>query len=136
VRVLEPAAKDALRLNHQYKDMIIESTLTVNPVRALGLHVTGEMINPAEYSDPWVDEQYKLGAMTVDPMKRNEIFKALSLKILDDVPYLPTAAPYRAMAYWPWVKNYYGEIEATYYQYIPQVVRLWIDQNQKKNMGY
>jgi peptide/nickel transport system substrate-binding protein len=136
VRVLEPAAKDALRLNHQYKDMLIESTLTVNPVRALGLHVTGEMINPADYSDLWVDEQYKLGAVTIDPMKRNEIFKAVSLKILDDVPYLPTAAPYRAMAYWPWIKNYYGEIEATYYQYIPQVVRLWIDQNQKKSMGY
>lgn len=136
IKVMEPSAKDALRLNHQYKDMIIESTLTVNPVRALQLHVSGEMINPAEYSDPWVDQQFKLGAATIDPAKRNAIFKDVALKILDDVPYLPTAAPARMVAYWPWLRNYYGEIEGAYYQYMPMVTTLWIDQGMKKSMGF
>ena len=30
--------------------------------------------------------------------------------------------------------NYYGEIEATYYQYMPMVTTLWIDQDMKKQM--
>jgi len=133
--VMEPAAKDALRLSHKYKDILSESTLTVNPVRALQLHVTGEMINPANYSDKTVDEQFKLGASTIDPAQRNAIFKQLSLRILDDVPYLPIAAAYRLLAYWPWLKNYYGEAEATYYQYMPMITTLWIDQDMKSKMA-
>jgi peptide/nickel transport system substrate-binding protein len=133
--VMEPAAKDALRLSHKYKDILSESTLTVNPVRALQLHVTGEMINPANYANAQVDEQFKLGASTIDPATRNEIFRKLSLQILDDVPYLPIAAASRLLVYWPWLKNYYGEVEATYYQYMPMITSLWIDQPMKARMA-
>ncbi len=133
--VMEPGAKDALRLSHKYKDILSESTLTVNPVRALQLHVTGEMINPANYANADVDAQFKLGASTIDPAARNEIFRKLSLQILDDVPYLPIAAASRLLVYWPWLKNYYGEVEATYYQYMPMITSLWIDQAMKSKMA-
>jgi peptide/nickel transport system substrate-binding protein len=38
--------------------------------------------------------------------------------------------------YWPWLKNYYGEVESAYHSQIPMVSELWIDQNLKTSLGY
>lgn len=38
--------------------------------------------------------------------------------------------------WWPWVKNYYGEVEAGFNTYNPMFSTLWIDQGLKSDMGY
>ena len=45
------------------------------------------------------------------------------------------ANPYSLNVYWPWFKNYYGELEASYYNEMPMIMRGWIDQNLKKSLG-
>ena len=47
------------------------------------------------------------------------------------VPYL-----YKYVRWWPWVKNYTGEISVGYYNIPNWVPFVWIDQNLKKEMGY
>jgi peptide/nickel transport system substrate-binding protein len=38
--------------------------------------------------------------------------------------------------WWPWVKNYYGEVEAGFNNSNPMFSTLWIDQDLKKKMGF
>ncbi|MBA7706656.1 hypothetical protein ES703_115511 [subsurface metagenome] len=40
------------------------------------------------------------------------------------------------LCHWPWIKNYYGEMETAYYNYCPMLTTLWIDQDMKAEMGY
>ena len=47
---------------------------------------------------------------------------------------LPT--PYVHTAWWPWVKNYNGELRAGAVRPGPIYARIWIDQDLKKRMGY
>jgi peptide/nickel transport system substrate-binding protein len=56
--------------------------------------------------------------------------------MLADAGYVPFADPYLINCYWPWLKNYYGEIDAGYNNQVPLVSRIWIDQSLKKSLGY
>jgi peptide/nickel transport system substrate-binding protein len=44
--------------------------------------------------------------------------------------------PYVYGAWWPWVKNYYGEIRVGAWRSAPILARVWIDQEMKKAMGF
>ena len=37
---------------------------------------------------------------------------------------------------WPWVKNYFGEIETGFVSVGPIGARIWLDQALKQEMGY
>jgi len=47
------------------------------------------------------------------------------------VPYI-----YKYQMWWPWLKNYTGEISVGYYNMPNWVPFAWIDQELKKEMGY
>jgi hypothetical protein len=55
---------------------------------------------------------------------------------MDDVGTIGFPNPYVINAYWPWFKNYYGELDASYYNQMPMIMRGWIDQNLKKSLGH
>jgi peptide/nickel transport system substrate-binding protein len=60
----------------------------------------------------------------------------MTREILEKAPYiwLPTAYVYTA--WWPWVKNYGGELRAGAERPGPIHARIWVDQEMKKKMGY
>jgi peptide/nickel transport system substrate-binding protein len=71
-----------------------------------------------------------------DEAKRQAILRSLTREILDQAPYiwLPTAYVYTA--WWPWVRNYGGELRAGAVRPGPIYARLWIDQDTKKKLGH
>jgi peptide/nickel transport system substrate-binding protein len=56
-------------------------------------------------------------------------------EILDKAPYIWLPTPYVYTAWWPWVKNYNGELRAGAVRPGPIYARIWIDQDLKKKMG-
>jgi len=64
------------------------------------------------------------------------IAKQLCIDLIDDCPYIAIGAPKQICYAWPWVKNYYGEVETGFINYEPMWERLWIDQAMKAEMGY
>ncbi|GAI54812.1 unnamed protein product, partial [marine sediment metagenome] len=48
----------------------------------------------------------------------------------------PLGTAYCLSAYWPWLKNYYGELECGYFDYAPMQSSLWIDETMKDELGY
>ena len=79
-----------------------------------------------------MDEVYR----TRDEEKRIGLIRDMTREILDKAPYIWLPTPYIYTAWWPWVKNYGGELRAGAVRPGPIYARIWVDQELKKKMGY
>lgn len=109
-----------------------------NPLAVLRKsYVTDQTWNPAFYADEKFDSIFEQAVVELDPDKRNEMLREMNRYIIEDaVPqvWLPTESYYRA--WWPWVKNYGGELRVGAMRPGPIYARAWVDQKLKKEMGY
>ena len=65
-----------------------------------------------------------------------EMIREITRDIVDKAPYIWLPTPYIFTAWWPWVKNYAGELRAGAVRPGPIYARIWLDQDLKKKMGY
>ena len=72
----------------------------------------------------------------LDAAKRTALERQLNLMIIDDAGMMGFANPLALNCYWPWVKNYYNEVECGYHSQLAMIMRIWIDQNLKKSSGF
>jgi peptide/nickel transport system substrate-binding protein len=98
--------------------------------------VTGQTWNPSQYADPAFDKKMETAYQERDETKRQAILKEMTIEILDKAPYIWLPTPYIYSAWWPWVKNYAGELRAGAVRPAPIYARIWIDQAMKKKMGF
>ncbi|MGY8525369.1 ABC transporter substrate-binding protein [Paracidovorax citrulli] len=98
--------------------------------------VTGQVWNAAQWSDPKFDKRVEEAFEIRDTGKRQEALRALTREIVDQAPYIWLPTQYLYTAWWPWVKNYGGELRAGAVRPGPIYARLWIDQEMKKKMGF
>ncbi len=109
----------------------------VNPMTTIRKSfVTGQTWNPSQYSDPEFDEQVRILHLTRDEGQRIKMLRALTRQILEEAPYVWLPIPYVHTAWWPWVKNYGGELRAGAVRPWPIYARLWIDHELKEQMGF
>jgi len=73
---------------------------------------------------------------TRDEAERIKIVRSLTREILDEAPYIWLPTGYTYTAWWPWVKNYGGELRAGAVRPWPIYARIWIDQKLKREMGF
>ena len=66
---------------------------------------------------------------------RNALIKQLGVKIIDNADSIGVY-PNLLTTYWPWVKNYYGEVDCGHDNVSAMLQTLWIDQPLKKKMGF
>ena len=84
-----------------------------NPTTTLRKNfVMGQVWNPSQWNDPVfakkMDEVYR----EPDEDKRKVMIRDMTREIVDKAPYLWLPTPYNYTAWWPWVKNYGGELRA------------------------
>ena len=98
--------------------------------------VTKQTWNPSQYSDPEFDKRMAAVYLERDESKRQLLLKLMTRDIVEKAPYiwLPTGHVYTA--WWPWVKNYDGELRVGSERPGPIHARMWVDQAMKKKMGY
>ena len=92
--------------------------------------------NTSIYADPDLDRRLvEMLAERSEP-KRQEMLKAMTREVVAAAPFiwLPTRHAYTA--WWPWVKNYGGELRGGGGRPAPVYARVWIDQAMKKKMGF
>lgn len=98
--------------------------------------VTGQVWNPSMWSDPAYDKKMDEVFRTRDEAKRQKMIKEMTVEILDKAPYIWLPTPYIFTAWWPWVKNYNGELRAGAVRPAPIYARIWVDQDLKRKMGF
>jgi hypothetical protein len=102
-------------------------------------HVYGGGPEIGIYSwNPYSDKTFK--AIESDPNlsdeKANAELKKLIVYTIEQAPAVILPQPYAYAVWWPWVKNYYGEMRVGQQSSGPIHARIWIDQELKKKMGY
>ncbi len=109
----------------------------VNPTTTLRKSFkTAQTWNPSMFSDPDVDRQIDEIHLARDEQDRIRRTRALTIEMLDRAPYLWLPIGYGYTAWWPWVKNYGGELRVGSQRPGPIYARIWIDHEMKKAMGF
>jgi peptide/nickel transport system substrate-binding protein len=109
----------------------------VNPTTTMRKNfIAGQVWNPSMWDDPGFEKQMTAAYLERDEGKRKEMLKKMNREIVDKAPFLWLPTPYIHTAWWPWVKNYNGELRAGAVRPGPIYARIWIDQELKKKMGY
>ena len=78
-------------------------------------------------NDPTYNAMYAEAQATQDATSQVAQKKAMGVYILDQAYQIGFANPYVLNCYWPWVKNYYGEISAGNYSDIMPMVTEIVD---------
>jgi peptide/nickel transport system substrate-binding protein len=109
----------------------------VNPTTSLRKSFkTGQTWNPSMWSDPEFDRRIADAESTRDETERQRKIKELTVEMLDQAPYIWLPTVYNSVAWWPWVKNYGGELRAGAVRPAPIYARIWIDQKLKTELGF
>ncbi|MGO4327516.1 ABC transporter substrate-binding protein [Cupriavidus sp. 2TAF22] len=98
--------------------------------------VLGQVWNAAQWGNPKYEQRVGEAFQMRDLGRRQEALRALTRDVLADAPYIWLPTPYQYTAWWPWVKNYNGELRAGAVRPGPIYARMWIDQDMKKKMGF
>jgi len=87
--------------------------------------------------DPVMDAMFAKAQNTPDVPSMVAQQQAMGVYEIDNAYELGFANPNELNCYWPWVKNYYGEITAgNYSDAMPMIKQLWLDQGLKSKLGY
>ena len=108
-----------------------------NPFQVLrSRFVTGQTWNSAMHADPQHDETFFKAISMQDAEKRDELLREMNIRIIGErVPYVWLPTPTMYEAWWPYVKNYWGEHSVGTQDPGPIYARIWIDQELKREMG-
>ena len=98
--------------------------------------VTKQTWNPSQYTDPEYDKKMAEVYTERDESKRQEMLRGMTREIIEKAPYIWLPVQYGYTAWWPWVKNYGGELRVGSERPGPIHARMWIDQDLKKKLGY
>lgn len=123
-------------LGHIYQNVFMASTGNADPVSCLQYKAIYGGYNISNYNDAKATSMFNQAIALTDPAARDAIFKQLTLYVIDQCEIIGMPAPDVFGAYWPWIQNYYKEVEAGYVNYVPIESRIWIDQGIKAKLGY
>ena len=93
-------------------------------------------LNHDFFTNPRVEQLAGQIARELDKAEMNKLIKEAGLEMFLNVRVIPLYLPPKANYWWPWLKNYHGEVSlqdghpGSLFQF------LWIDQNMKEDMGF
>ena len=96
----------------------------------------GQYTNNSQWNDPAFEQKMQAMYKERDEPTRQTMVREMTREILDKAPYIWLPTAYTYAAWWPWVKNYEGEIYGGGFRWAPVHARMWIDQDLKKKMGF
>lgn len=137
IQVHDPVTHTDFTYHRNYKGCALNGEEITNPVNSLYrfAHTEG-YINFAGYSNPEYDALVEKLAAELDPEKQLPLMKEASLILLRECPHIPLYASISGHYWWPWIKNYYGEVSATDGGVASILHYCWIDQDLKTELGH
>jgi ABC-type transport system substrate-binding protein len=125
INVLDTTSLAAAQDNVTYPDIIYENYTVVNPLTVLDL-VNGTVLGTNYLSTEPFQAMYNAAASETNPTIRTTDEQQLGVAMLDDVGQIAFAQTYNINCYQSWVKNYYNELDAGYYDQMPMIKQIWI----------
>ncbi len=137
IQPLEYASFLSMMTTRNHTPAYLMNSGHVNPTTTLRKSFkTAQTWNPAMYSNPEHDRRIAEYHETRDEQARIRMIREMTAEIMDEAPYIWLPIQYVYTAWWPWVKNYDGELRAGAVRPGPIYARLWIDRELKRAMGF
>lgn len=92
--------------------------------------------NPSRVNDAYLEDMFPKVAATVDYDDRIAKSKEMNLYGLEQVYQIGIPAALGYHCWWPWLQNYYEELDAAHLNPAPMIARMWVDEGMKANMGF
>ena len=122
----------------KWEGMRPDGTMTSDPAVILAAVMrTGDAWNYSMYSNPVMEELNRKASLEMDIDERNSLFSEGLDITMREVACIPLASAPGRVYWWPWAKNYYGEVtvgDDGMFSGLAQF--MWIDQDLKTEMGY
>ena len=137
IQAHDPVTHTDFTYHRNYKGCALNGEEITNPINSLYRfgHTEG-YINFPGYSNPEYDAVVEELAAELDPEKQLPLMKEASLILLRDCPHIPLYASISGHYWWPWIKNYYGEVTATDGGVASILHYCWVDQDLKTELGH
>lgn len=138
LKPMEYAAFQSMFLAKKHDGLVFYSKGLVHPLTALRYNLPGQPWGPYETwaIDPGFKDEYLACKATVDDNERAKKIRELTVRELNHVPYVQLPGNRYYIYAWPWVKNYYGEINLGYINDASQAfAHIWIDEELKARSG-
>lgn len=90
--------------------------------------------NPAEWDDEYFIETYQQARSTPDVAEAKRLLKELNVYMIDQVPCIIMPLGYEYAYAWPWVHNWYGELNVTVRSPGQILARVWLDRDLRYEM--
>lgn len=132
IKSLDVAAWSGIMVGHGYPDLFMSATGNGATSTHLQIKVVPGVPNTANWTDQHAVDLLNKALGTSDDAVQTAIFKELNLYILDQCPWIGLPAADVFGSYYPWVKNFYQEVEGGDYNYVPIINQIWIDSSLKK----
>jgi peptide/nickel transport system substrate-binding protein len=136
LRPVERAIRNQMMNEGTWKGVLMASTGNARPLIQMSGAVQPIPTAFFYQTDPWFVEMAHKATAEMDLAKQAAILKELGVYYIDQAIEMSAGTPYFLNCYWPWVKNYYGEIDCGLQNQEPMLSLIWIDQELKKEMGY
>jgi len=120
-----------------YQGTLFMGDPVADPIGIMEMYYySGGYANWMMHSNPELDEVITAMSATLDVAEQNRLAKEAAIIALSEPTRVPLSLSPTGLYWWPWLKNYYGELSqhdwspASLYRY------MWIDQDLKAEMGY
>ena len=135
VDIKENAVASSMYQKKSFKEMLIWGRWGGEPYSMFMVR-KDNMYDWALINDPKMDDYYlKLSALYFKEAERDVLMKEVNQYIISQVYYYVPPTGWYTYFWWPWVKNYDGDISLGVGNYYWQKY-IWLDQGLKKSMGY
>lgn len=100
--------------------------------------VTGQAWNPYMFADKYLDKTFydTIQDQNLSAPEAYGTMKKLAVYALNKAPAIWLPGGYGYVAWWPWLKNYHGELRVGAWRPSGIFARMWLDLKLKKKMGY
>ena len=99
--------------------------------------ITGGLKNFTVWSNAEFDDLTYRAGRELNIAKQNVLLKEAGKILAVEFPLLPLTLNPARIYWWPWVKNYYGELTTTDDATMASLIKfMWIDEGLKEDMGY
>lgn len=130
IDAMNETALTAVKTNLTYKGYLCYPAGTANPLTPLNWYQSSFVGATYAASDP-LSIEANAALAEEDSVKQTADVKQFCKDALLDAGVIPMTNPYVLNCYWPWLENYYGEVDAAYYNQVPMIREMWINQTLK-----
>jgi len=131
------ATYTSLQAKRTYDDMFFGSRSGAGGYYKARNFTGTAMYNTSHVDDPVLNQaRDEMVAAYPDEARADAIHRELMPYLLEQAYAIPMPAAYSYRFWWPWVRNYSGEVCVGYYNWDNYAKYVWIDQELKESMGY